>query len=70
MYKKPQITQILTDKEIRTDANCPAEIKEIKEIYASLICAQPVPKALSVISVNSCVTIIVSFISFISAGLK
>jgi hypothetical protein len=26
MYKKPQITQILTDKEIRTDANCPAEI--------------------------------------------
>ena len=37
--------------------DCPAEIKEIAEIFASLICAQPVPKALS-------------FISFISAGLK
>ena len=70
MYKEPQITQSLTDKEIHTDANCPAEIKEIKEIFASLICAQPVAKALSVISVNFCVTIIVSFISFISAGLK
>ena len=35
---------------------CPAEMKEIKEIIASLICAQPVPTALSVIS-------------FISAGL-
>ena len=59
----------------------PAEIKEIKEILmvtqkfteitemiASLFNAQPVPEALSVISVNFCVTIKISFISFISAG--
>ena len=37
--------------------NCPAEMKEIKEIFRFALCAQPVPKALS-------------FISFISAGLK
>ena len=36
---------------------CPAEIKEIKEIFRFAYCAQPVPKALSVIS-------------FISAGLE
>ena len=39
-------------------------------MIASLFYAQPVPKALSVISVNFCVTIKISFISFISAGLK
>ena len=33
--------------------NCPAEIKEIKEIFRFACCAQPVPKALSVISVIS-----------------
>ena len=36
---------------------CPAEIKEIKEIFRFALCAQPVPEALS-------------FISFISAGLE
>ena len=35
--------------------NCPAEIKEIKEIFRFALYAQPVPKALSVISVNFCV---------------
>ena len=36
---------------------CPAEIKEIKEIFRFALCAQPVLEALS-------------FISFISAGLE
>jgi len=36
---------------------CPAKIKEIKEIFRFALYAQPVPEALS-------------FISFISAGLK
>ena len=30
-------------------------MKEIKEIFRFALCAQPVPKALSVISVNFCV---------------
>jgi hypothetical protein len=33
-----------------------SQIKEIKEIFRFALCAQPVPKALSVISVNFCVT--------------
>ena len=54
-------------------------MKEIKEIFRFACCAQPVPEALSVISVNFCVPYILcaqpvpealSFISFISAGLK
>ena len=36
-----------------TQFYCPAEIKEIAEMIASLFYAQPVPKALSVISVIS-----------------
>ena len=56
-----------------------SQMKEIKEIFLFALCAQPVPKALSVISVNFCVPSILcaqpvpealSFISFISAGLK
>ena len=35
---------------------CPAEMKEIKEIFRFTLYAQPVPEALSVISVNFCVT--------------
>ena len=34
---------------------CPAEMKEIKEIFRFTLYAQPVPEALSVISVNFCV---------------
>ena len=33
-----------------------SQIKEIKEIFRFALYAQPVPKALSVISVNFCVT--------------
>ena len=32
-----------------------SQMKEIKEILRFALCAQPVPKALSVISVNFCV---------------
>ena len=67
------MTQILTDNEISTVFfNCPAEIKEsafgtdnyvtrkfteITEIYRFASVRSLVPKVLSVISVNFCVTI-------------
>ena len=42
-----------TDFYVSQSFCCPAEIKEIKEIFRFALCAQPVPKALSVISVIS-----------------